>query len=165
MAQQRTTYSLSELHLFRTYLTIEEYRKAMGEDPPPYDPTKPPKTWFDPSALASPRRTVVYDPVLAIGPQGQILADHSGKPMLDVLLLSKDEAAHVNIWHDQSGQPSPTLPPVPMPLRPLGSNEELIFLYPQVVVVRDKSVEADKGMFTADDRALLRKIAKKLDVA
>jgi hypothetical protein len=164
MAQARATYSLSELHLFRTYLTIEEYRKAMGEDPPPYDPTKPPKNWFDPSALASPRRTVVYDPVLAVGAQGQILADPNGKPMLDILLLSKEEAARVNIWHDQSGHPSPTLAPVPMPLRPLRSNEELIFLYPQVVVVRDKSVEADKGTFTAEDRALLRKIARKLGV-
>lgn len=164
MAQPRATYSLSELHLFRTYTTVEEYRKVTGENPPPYDPTKPPKHWFDPSALASPRRTVVYDPVLATGAQGQILADASGKPMLDILLLSKEEAAQVNIWHEQSGHPSPVLPAVPMPLRPLRANEELIFLYPQVVVVRDKSVETDKGAFTAEDRALLRQIAKKLGV-
>jgi hypothetical protein len=164
LAQPRATYSLSELHLFRTYSTVEEYRKATGENPPAYDPSRPPKNWFDPGALASPRRTVVYDPVLAIGPQGQILADADGKPMLDILLLSKDEAARVNLWHEQSGHPAPTLPPVPAPLRPLRANEELIFLYPQLVVVRDKSVEADKGMFTAEDRALLRKIARKLAV-
>jgi hypothetical protein len=164
LAQQRATYSLSELHLFRTFQTIDEYRKATGEEPPPYDPTRPPKAWFDPSALASPRRTVVYEPVLAIGPQGQVLADSAGKPMLDILLLSKEEAARVNIWHDQTGQPVPMLPPVPMPLRQLKPNEELIFLYPEVVVVRDKSVEVDPGMFTAKDRALLRKIADRLSV-
>lgn len=145
-------------------MTIDDYRKATGEEPPPYDPTRPPKAWFDPNALGSPRRTVVYDPVLAVGSKGEILADQHEKPMLDILLLSKEEAARVNIWHNQSGQPAPSMPPVPMPLRQLKPNEELIFLYPQVVVVRDKSVEIDNGMFTAKDRALLKKIADKLGV-
>jgi hypothetical protein len=164
MAQPRATYSLSELHLFRTFTTIEEYRKATGEYPPPYDPAKPPKAWFDPTALQSVRRTVVYDSVLAIGAQGQVLADAAGKPMLDILALSKEDAAQVNIWHDQSGQPVPAVPPVPMPLRQLKPNEELFFLYPQVVAVRDTTVEAETGMFTGRDRVLLRQIAEKLGI-
>ncbi len=146
-------------------MTREDFQKATGIEAPPYDPTRAPKGWFDPTAAASPRRTVVYDPIVATTASGQPLSDAAGKPMLDILLLSREEAATVNIWHDQSGQPVPMLQPVPTPMRPLRETEELFFLSPQVVSVRDTSVEPDNGMFSAKDRTLLQKIAAKLGVS
>lgn len=159
-----SSYSISKLYLFRTFGTREDFRRVTGEEPPAYDPTRPPKFWYDPQAITSTRRTVAYDPVLATTDEGIPLVGTDGKPMLDILLLTKEEAATVNIWHNQSGQPQPQLPPVPVPLRGLHENEELFFLMPQVVSVRDKTIENDTGMFTAQDRVLLRAIADKLGV-
>jgi len=158
------SYSISELYLFRVFGSREDYQRVTGEEPPAYDPNRPPKFWFDPKALTSTRRTIAYDPVLATTNEGVPFSDQ-GKPMLDILLLTKEEAASVNIWHNQSGQPQPHLPPVPVPLRELQENEELFFLMPQVVSVRDKNMVQDAGMFTAEDRSLLRAIASKLDVS
>lgn len=159
-----STYGIGALYLFRVFQTREDFQRITGEVAPPYDPGRPPKFWYDPQAVSSTRRTVAYDPVLATNQSGSPLVGSDGKPMLDILLLSREEAASVNIWHDQSGQPRPQLPPVPVPLRELRDDEELFFLMPQVVSVRDKSVEENPGTFTASDRKLLRAIAEKLEI-
>ncbi len=163
----RAVYSIGELHRFPTFSTPEDYRNATGLEAPPYDPGRPPKTWFDPGALASVRPTVLYDPVLATTIDGTPLADADGKPVLDVLALSREHAATVNIWNTMSGHGVPTTPAVPIPLRPLKENEELFFSFPQVVSVRDKDLaeEIGNGQFTGADRRLLRLIAEKLGVA
>ncbi len=160
-----STYGIGALHLFRVFQTREDFQRMTGEVAPPYDPGRPPKFWYDPQARASTRRTVAYDPVLATTESGLPLTGPDGKPMLDILLLSREEAASVNIWHDQSGQSRPHLPSVPVPLRELQDNEELFFLMPQVVSVRDRNIEEDPGTFTVSDRKLLRAIAQKLDIS
>lgn len=47
-----TQAPLSSLYPFPLY-TRESYRAAFGKEPPPYDPTKPVKEWFDPSGIGT----------------------------------------------------------------------------------------------------------------
>lgn len=158
-------YGVDQLYLFPRYQTRDAYREATGKEPPPFDPAKPPKYWFDPNAAQSPRRSIVYDPVLAFGKSGVALAGPDGKPALDVLVLSKDEAAAVNIPPHGSNVPGADVPEVPFPLRPLEANEELFFQFGGVVAV--KNVELYQALevgFTYNDRKVLQAIAKKLGV-
>jgi hypothetical protein len=55
---------------------------------------------------------------------------------------------------------------IPVPLRKLNSNEELVITFGSVVAVRDKSAAIDTPVhFTTSDRLLLQKIAQKLGVS
>ena len=160
-------YGIEKLYVFPYYQTREDYEKATGVKPPLFDGRKPPKYWFDPSAKDATRRNVVYEQIIAYAPNGAALADENGKPFLDVLLLTKEEAAGVNIPPKGVGQaniPGSDVPEVPPPLRPLRADEELFFPFPGVVAVRVKGTqEADRG-FTEEDRATLLAIARKLGV-
>jgi hypothetical protein len=77
-------YGLKSLYLFPYYQTREDYRQATGQEPPPWDPNRPPKYWRDASAGSSTRRNVVYDLVVATGPTGTPVAGPDGKPVLDI---------------------------------------------------------------------------------
>lgn len=158
-------YGIENLYLFRRYQTREEYQKATGAEPPPFDENRPPKYWQDPAAKESTKRNVVYDCVIATGLSGQPVPGPDGKPMLDVLVLKKEEAASVNIPPNFSNVPGADVPEVPMPLRPLEPGEELFFQFGGVVAVKNVELyESIKEGFTAADRALLQSIAKKLGV-
>jgi len=159
-------YSLDKLYLFPYYQTREDYRRATGQEPPPWDPNRPPKYWFDPNARLSTRRNVVYDCVIATSESGKPLMGPDGKPMLDFLVLTKEEAATVNIPpKDVSNVPGADKPEVPCPLRPLEPGEELFFDFGGIVAVKNTELypQLEVG-FTAQDRALLRAIAQKLGV-
>lgn len=162
-------YGIENLNLFPIYQTREDYRRATGEDPPPFDPYKPPKHWFDPAARIADttRRNVIYDHVLALSESGTPIAGPDGRPMLELLLLTRADAAAVNI--PGPGDPRRPLPdglPVPCPLRPLAEGEELIFDFGGIVMVENTAVhDAEAVMFSAQDRRLLRAIAEKLGVA
>lgn len=162
------TYGIHELYLFPVFQTREAYREATGQEPPPYDPHKPIKSWFDPKAADSPRRKVVYDNVLAIGENGYPLAGPDGKPMLEPLVIDKEQAATVNIPPKKPGTPDQPVTghEVPVPLRALAPNEELYFQFGGSVAVRNKDLVArmQEG-FTFEDRALLHRIAEKLGVS
>lgn len=154
---------LNDFYLFPVFSTREEYRKATGQEAPPYNPARAPKHWFDPKAGASPRRTVVYDLAIQTADQGQPLADKEGKPVVDVLLLTRDEAATVNMWESGNGFAPPTLPRVEPPLREPDPGQEFAFIFPGVVGVLDRAKsEASAPNFTPADRATLQAIAKKL---
>lgn len=161
-------YPLSNLFLFPIFQTREAYRQATGQEPPPWDPQRPSKAWFDPQAHTSPRRNVVYDAVLAMSENGNALAGPDGKPMLDILLLKREEAATVNIPPKGPGTtnlPGTEVPEVPFPLRALEPNEELAFEFGGIVVVRNKELYPLTLVgFTAEDRALVKRIAAKLGV-
>jgi hypothetical protein len=158
-------YGLENLYLFRRYQTREDYQKATGAEPPPFDERRTPKYWFDPKARESSRKNVVYDYVIAMGPGTQPLPGPDGKPMLDVLVLGKEEAATVNIPPTGTAIAGADVPEVPMPLRALEPGEELCFQFAGVVAVKNVELfEALKEGFTAGDRALLQAIAKKLGV-
>jgi len=154
-------FPIDRLYLFPYYRSRQDYRAVTGREAPAYDPSRPPKSWEDPAAAQSTRRTVVYENVLADA------AGEDGKPALDMLVLNKAEAASVNLYDQTTaGIPAPEMPPVPVPLRALQANEELAFTQPGIAMVRDKNVPLAEtaGGFSGEDRELLRAIAKKLGV-
>ena len=161
-------YGLKSLYLFPYYQTREDYQKATGQEPPPWDARRAPKYWCDPKARESTRRNVVYDFVLATSQSGSPLAGPDGKPMLDLLVLTKDEAATVNIPPKGPGVaniPGSDLPEAPCPLRPLEPNEELFFDFGGVVTVKNVPLySALETGFTAQDRLLLKAIARSLGI-
>lgn len=160
-------YGVDKLFLFRVFQNQEEYREVTGMEPPEYSPHRPPKFWFDPKAKDSPRRNVIYDQVIALGANGLPIAGPDGKPVLEPMVLLKDEAATVNIPPTVKGfVVGPAEPAVPVPLRPLEEDEELVFEFGGAVGVRNKKLweEMAVGGYGAEDRALLKAIAKKLGV-
>jgi hypothetical protein len=158
------TYPLADLNLFPRYQTREDYQKANSYAPPPFDSRRPPKYWLDPDAALSTRNSLVYPNVLLVGIGGAPIPGPDGRPQLDVLVLSKAEAATANIPPNETNVPGATVPEVPMPLRPMESWEQLESVFPGVVRVRDLRVAepAQPGAFTPADRALLQSIARKL---
>lgn len=162
-------YPIDRLYLFPKYGSREEYQKATGQEPPPWNPWRQPKGWFDPKAKDSPKRKVVYDVVLATHvDSGVPLADADGKPMLDSLILDKDEAGTVNIPPKGTGftnVPGAGKPEVPVPMRPLEPNEELFFGFGRSVIVKNVELfrQLEEG-FRSEDRELLKAIATKLGV-
>ena len=165
--QRQPFYPFDTLFVFPYYSTREEYEKATGRPAPPWDATKPPKYWFDPKAPEAPRKLVVYETVLAISENGTLLRDETNnRPQLDMLVLTKEQAATVNIppkGANAGNIPGADRPEVHMPLRALLDYEELFFRFGGTIVVRDKQYYAQTQVgFTADDRVMLHAIAAKL---
>lgn len=158
-------YGLEKLYLFPAYQSREAYLRATGKEPPPWDPQRQPKGWFDPKAQESARRSVVYDHALAVAENGAPLLGPDGKPFLDLLVLPKGEAATVNLPPYGTNVPGADAPLVPVPCRALDPDEELFFDLGGVATVRNlKLYPRDEQGFTPRDRALLRAMAKKLGV-
>jgi len=159
--------SLQSLYLFPVYQTREEYRAKRGVEAPPFDLTRPVKSWFDPAAAASPRRKLVYDNVIALADNGSPLSGPDGQPFLEPLLIDREKAATVNIpVKDFTGkiQETPTIGfEVPVPCRALSENETLVFGWGGAVQVVESNVDQTIG-FGPEDRRLLKAIAKKLGV-
>jgi hypothetical protein len=158
---------LSDIFLYPRYSSAQDYKGRTGQEAP-WDPRKRPKYWFDPKAPQSARRNVVYDLVLAISDTGTIIADLSGNPILEYLVITKEEAGSVNIPPaNYSGEVQLEYP---VPLRPLADNEVLVFgrlpgMVGNQVLVADKSeLETGPDAFLRSDRALLKAIASKLGV-
>lgn len=163
------TYSLQILYLFPVFQTREAYKGTIGVEPPPFDPAKPVKSWFDPQAHTNPRRKIVYDNVLAVAENGMPLNDADGKPFFEPLLIDRDEAGRVNIPVKNFTGEIPEQPTigseVPVPLRPLTPNEELVVGFGGLVTVRNKTFLIETAHYTVEDRRLLHAIAVKLGVA
>jgi hypothetical protein len=160
-------YGIEKLYLFPYYQTREQYQQVTGVEPPKFDGSRAPKLWADPAAKNSVRRNVVYDRVISYAANGSLLFDENDSPMLEGLVLSKDEAATVNIPPKGLGIsniPGADKPEVPPPLRALTPEEEFFIPFPGLVAVRLKgALEPDRG-FTEEDRAVLLAIARKLAV-
>jgi len=156
-------YGLENLYLFRRYQTRADYQQATGAEAPPFDPTKRPKYWFDPTAKDSPRRNILYDNVLVVGESGTAIPGPDGKPMLDLMTLPKLEAATVNIPPEGTEIEAADSYEALMPLRNLEPGEELIFQFGGLVAVKNVELfDSLKEGFTAGDRTLLQSIARKL---
>ncbi|MCX6594131.1 MAG: hypothetical protein NTZ56_21670 [Acidobacteria bacterium] len=155
---------IEQIALFPIFSSRQAYRDALGKEAPPYDPSRPPKNWFDPAAATTTRRSVVYEMVLALTDDGRALAGPDGKPELEPLVLRREEAATVNIYADGLGFATPNKVPVPAPLRALKPNEELQFGFGGQVIVRDLSIPlpSETDGFNSADRATLQAIAEKL---
>ena len=160
-------YGIERLYLFPYYQTREDYKKATGVEPPKFDPLKPPKYWMDPAAKDTVRRNMAYDRVISYAANGALLFDENDQPLLEGLVLNKDEAATVNIPPKGLGMTNiegADRPEVPPPLRALNPDEEFFIPFPGIAAVRIKgTLEPDRG-FTEDDRSMLLAIARKLGV-
>lgn len=158
-------YGLDKLNLYPYYQTREAYQQATGQPCPPWNPNRRPQKWCKPDAKDSPEDFILFERVLATNMKetGVALPGPDGKPYLKSLILPKDFAASVNIPPNTSNIEGADVPEYPVPLRALEPNEELFFDVLGVVMVRNTDLvpPADTG-FTAEDRALLRAIAKKL---
>jgi len=162
-------YSITNLYLFPTYATREDYEKATGQPAPEWNPYRQPKSWFDPNAKKSASRRIVYEYALATDPEtGALLFDEKGRPKLDALVLDREEAATVNIPPKGLGMtnvPGADQPEVPVPMRALEPNEELFQDWGGIIMVRNTDLYPQLLVgFDASDRELLRKIARKLGV-
>ena len=165
--QGEVRYGIERLYLFPYYQTREAYQKATGVEPPKFDGAKPPKLWFDPAAKDSIRRNIAYDRVISYAVNGALLFDENDKPLLEGLVLNKDEAATLNIPPRGLGManiPGADKPEIPPPLRALAADEEFFVPFGGIIGVRIKgTLEPDRG-FTEEDRTLLLAIARKLGV-
>ena len=165
--QGEVRYGIERLYLFPYYQTREAYQKATGVEPPKFDGAKPPKLWFDPAAKDSIRRNIAYDRVISYAVNGALLFDENDKPLLEGLVLNKEEAATLNIPPRGLGManiPGADKPEIPPPLRALAADEEFFVPFGGIVGVRIKgTLEPDRG-FTEEDRTLLLAIARKLGV-
>ena len=88
--------------------------------------------------------------------------------MLDVLVLTKEEAATVNIppkGPTVANIAGAGVPEVPPPLRALEPSEELFMPFFGVVAVRNRDFMPMEPGFNQNDRSLLRAIALKLGVS
>lgn len=160
---------LSVLYLYPVYQTRADYAQAHGVEPPPFDPSRPPQHWFDPEAAKSTKRVIVYERVLAIGERGQALLGPDGRPYCEPLVLPRADAAVVNIpYKEAANEPGTDVPSVPVPLRALYPEEELAIAFGGLVVLRRRDLwqqaVSQPTAWTEADRALLRAIARRLEV-
>lgn len=164
------TYPISDLAMFRRFQTQEEFRKAFGQEPLPFNPNRRPKYWFDPGAKDTVLRNVTYPFTIAVTDRGMPAVGPDGKPFLESLQLPKLEAATVNIPPEGTNIEGADPYEVQMPLKPLPAGHELTFQSGSVpgggvVSVRDTvAFAAQVEGFTVADRALLRAIGAKLGV-
>lgn len=155
----QATFPLSDRFKFFRFETREEFSQKTGLVCPPFAEYGQPKYWFDPDALKSPRLNVLYDNVVAYDEKGHPLSGSDGQPILDVLVLPKARAATVNIPPTDETFDHPILAEVPVPLLPLGPDEELFFATFGIVAIRNRKLYQESlAGFGADDRALLKHI-------
>jgi hypothetical protein len=164
---QHTDLGISEYYLFPTYSTREAYKRATGEDAPPFDTARKRKHWYDPQARDSAKRQFVYDRVLAFDGRNPA-RDETGRPFAEMLVLSRQEAATVNIplsEKDELPVPGGDYPETPVPLRALADGEELVFDRLGWVRVRNKAIyEQTYEGFSPRDRVILYAMARSLNV-
>ena len=161
-------FPINDLYVFPFFQTRDDYFKATGEEAPEWDPNRPVKSWFDPAARNTNKRTFLYDVVLMYDRNGMVLPDEKGVPQVEQLALLREEAGRVNMLPREKmvdyGAGS-KVAPIPVPMRPLKATEELVFTFGGVVAVRVKDAyKATVNAFTVGDRVLLEKIAQKLGV-
>jgi hypothetical protein len=161
----KALYPINELAMFPRYATRGAYQQATGQPPPLFDITKRPKFWEDPAAATSKSKNVFYERVIAVSDLGIAFPGDDGNPVLEPLMLTKIEAATVNIPPEGTNIEGAGVPECPMPLKPVPTGHELYFRYGGVVEVKNMAVFAEQVEgFTAADRALLCAIAAKLGV-
>lgn len=162
-------YPINNLYLFPVFTTRDEYFRVTGQEAPDWNPNKPVKLWFDPAARNTNKRTFLYESTLLTDENGMVIPDDHGHPRTDQLALLREDAAEVNLLPREKMVdygPGSKVASIPVPLRALKPNEELVFVFGGGVAVRDKDAfQTNVTAFTSADRSLLVKIAQKLGVA
>jgi len=170
---------IQNLYVFPVYQTREQYKAATGKDAPPWNPSKPVKSWLDPTPppMSDADGDVRYL-MLALGADGKTPAVKNGAPYLRMTRVAHAEAIAVNIppkeFYDQRIQDPGALSPfasleVPVPCRDLLPDEELKFGWGGLVEVRKKNEVASPTTGTApatdpELKQLLLTIDSKLDI-
>ena len=160
----RVQYGVSEIALFKNYMTREEYRAYTGENAT-FDVARRPKYWWDSSVdLSDLEEPISYQVVRMVKGVWQVVT----------ITMPAYEAATVNIPETLNTAATPGMPEYQarirpqweLPIRQLLPNERLDnFMNVCVVIRTDLELGAQSnGSFTAADRDLLRKIAAKLGV-
>lgn len=131
---------IKTIYRFPVYQTREQYKNAIGIEPPPYNPNLPIKGWFDPDALDTTKNGedsfIIYK-VVAVWKDlanknnlNQYKANKEGRPFIESYPIEKDLAAIVNIPPTGYDIPSSIIGNqfnVPVPVRDLLPNEKLTF--------------------------------------
>ena len=163
-------YGVDNLYLFPVYQTRDQYRAATGQEPPPFDPTKPEKGWSDPNPPTSGKFVAIYPRVIswdANGTNANVGPD--GKPFFEPLVLPIDWAKSVNIAAKAAAnEPGTGVAVIPCPCRALDADEELALGSFGVPVVRNTALwqqaTSAPTSFLESDRQLLKAIAAKVGV-
>jgi hypothetical protein len=112
-----TLKPLAEFFRFVEYTSPEEYKKITGMDAPVFDLNKQIKLWFDPAAKGSPRRQVIYDPVIATTANGNWIQTATGEYETEIWVTVRELAGEVNIPpRDFNYTQYPNLTKAPLPL-------------------------------------------------
>ncbi len=171
---------LSALDLFSEYPTSEDYQAASGVTPPPFDTTKPLKSWADPGAQSAlnglaPNGVLYFTggavyPILDVTQTPAQLQDGTTTVKSDSLFMTRDQAAAVNLPSKHLGYPGSTLQPAPVPRRALDPAEEIrqVDLFEGLMVINKdlyRHAPSPSSGFTDADRTLLQAIAAKLGVS
>jgi hypothetical protein len=172
--------NLESARAFPMYGTRAKYKQATGVDAPPFDSTRKIKRWMDLTAGADGFPEVVYQNTLMLNASGEFIS-RNGVPIVRPLVLTVEDAKTVNLpAEDVNGytaiQPE-NLPEIQCPFRALTADETLVVAGPEAgllsgraIFIRNTKLWAEEqaqaaeeeGLFTAQDRALLKSIAKKL---
>lgn len=162
------TAPLAALYLFPVFPTAEEFKRVTGTDAPPFDETKPIKTWADPAAV--PGQFLTYA-TLVLGPAG---LGGVIPYKYQAVYLDGEFAVKVNVPSERLLTSLQGHATVPVPMRELAAGESIrenpaMMGGPLVVNDALYSKQQDNallasGRFLPADRALLQAIAAKLGV-
>ena len=168
---------IETLYRFPVFQTREEYKQATGKEAPPYNPSLPVKSWFDPDPPKADEYGDVYYLGLALAADGRTPAVQagSGLPFLRKFRIKAEHAGVVNIpvkkfdgsVQDPGSFSTLAALDVPFPCRNLLPEEELRFGFGATVQVHLKSTTAvpvESGATDPEVKALLVAINSKLDV-
>ena len=153
---------MSAVHAFSYYQTREDYLRKVGEAPPPFDPTRPVKSWRDPGVPATQTRPVKYTALVFNDTGDGVLANPDSTAMTDIMLVDAAFARVVNIPAGKGpGEVSQAegTGEVAMPLLPIPADMALRFVVFGGVKLEPKNPPANVvDGFTASDRAALARI-------
>ncbi len=118
---------MSNLYRFKRYRDREEYTKETGLDAPPYDPSSPPKHWEDPSP-GDMRKLYLNYTVIEMNRNGKPLRlNIQDPPRIQSISLRPAEASTLNLPDKSITGQLELSPEVPVPIRDLEEDEELVF--------------------------------------
>lgn len=125
---------MSDLYRFKSYANRQKYTEATGMEAPPYDPGKPPKHWVDPT----PDIRTLYQQytVIRMNNEGNpFRLDADDLPQTEPLSIRTTDAPQLNLPDLRITGQMPIPKPVPLPIRNLEENEELMFIRPTMEVI------------------------------
>ena len=153
---------LTDFYLFPYFPSRDQYIAEMGQAPPRFDPTRPPKGWADPTAAGSTKRQISYQ-VIAVDDSGLAARGDDGRPYFEIYGLPPAQASTYNLVSAAES----TETPVPIPIRPLLANERLVFRRnsmpgPDLIMVENVNAAPSADDLIAEGKDLISQGTAKL---